>query len=453
MASDSAIEPHGKRAASAGSPRAPEAASEKDQSRSFLADRGRALDLTRILLASGLCLLVFLFDRATPSSATATQLYPAVLLLLYGARGRFLVGGFWLLSVVLIVAGSPLVTAGALGDSGSGRALSILIVSITAMALSRFSGLERKLRRQALIDPLTGVFNRRSFLEFAVKEEARTQRGGKNFAVLMIDIDHFKRVNDIHGHPVGDAVIKELADVATRTLRPSDVLARYGGEEFVVSLPDTTQDQAQMVAERLRQSVEATAVVSDTGAIRFTISIGIAICSHATPLDAAIARADKALYAAKRKGRNRVEMSLAAGAPAATAQTMSSEISESEAAMQNVVLVVDDESEIRELLAEWLRQSGYVVLTAGNAADALGLLETGPAISLLLTDIVMPGELNGFDLGRQAEALRPGLKLLYMSGYDAAAPVRAARGEAAQVLQKPFRLNNMLESVAAALRA
>ena len=432
------------------SPSAPSAA---NQNRTSILDGVRGLDLIRILLAGVLCVVIFLSDRLTTSSTMATQLYPAVLLVLYGVRGRFWVGGFWLLSLVLIGAGSSLFVGGELRDSGSGRALSILMVSITAIALAKFSELENKLQRQALIDPLTGTFNRRSFMEFASKEEARTHRGGNNFAVLMLDIDHFKRVNDVHGHPAGDAVIKELADVATRTLRPSDVLARYGGEEFVISLPDTTQDQALMVAERLRQAVEATAVVSETGAIRFTISIGIAICSHATPVKDAIARADKALYAAKHKGRNRVEINLPRGASGAVAQTPAVGASGAERVMPKAILIVDDDEEIRELLAIWLRDSGYAVLTAGNAVDALGLIETEPSISLLLTDIVMPGELNGFDLGRKGEAMRPNLKSLYMSGYAAPASTREIDDHAGKVLQKPFRLNNLLESVASALSA
>jgi len=298
------------------------------------------------------------------------------------------------------------------------------------------------------------VFNRRSFLEFASKEEARTRRGGHQFAVLMLDIDHFKRINDTFGHPAGDGVIKALADICARTLRPSDIIARYGGEEFVVNLPDTDHRQAMMVAERVRHAVADARVPSENGAIAFTVSIGLATCSDETPLAEAIARADKALYQAKRNGRNRVEAAAATRrAERAAAQVLP--LAAHATAMvdrDTVVLVVDDEVDIRELVADWLGSHGYAVRTAGNAAEALRVIETDSSIGLIFTDIVMPGGLDGFDLGRQAELIHPGIKLLYMSGYAASAVIRAARGQSARVVRKPFRLDHVLESVQYALQ-
>jgi diguanylate cyclase (GGDEF)-like protein len=265
----------------------------------------------------------------------------------------------------------------------------------------------------------------------------------------MVDIDHFKRVNDTHGHPAGDTVIKELADVATRTLRPSDILARYGGEEFVVSLPDTDQEQALVVAERLRKAVEATAVVSEAGAIRFTVSIGVAICTHRTPLKDAIERADKALFAAKRNGRNRVEVSQSVVLPGISPPRDTPSAIAARAAVR--ILLVDDEEDIRELLAECLKQGGYTVITAGTAADALRVIETDPSVTLLFTDVVLPGNSDGFELGRRAEAIRPDLKLLYMSGYLGPAAIGGMTGKAAQLLHKPFRMSHALETVAVAV--
>jgi diguanylate cyclase (GGDEF)-like protein len=325
------------------------------------------------------------------------------------------------------------------------------MVSIAAVALIWLSAHERRLRREALIDPLTGVFNRRSFMEFSVREEARANRGGNTFAVLMVDIDHFKRVNDTYGHPAGDTVIRELAAVASRTLRPSDILARYGGEEFVVSLPDTNQEQAQIVAERLRHAIEATAVIGDAGAIRFTISIGVAICSHDTPLKDAIVRADQALYAAKRNGRNRVELSQSPDTSKAAAPSSAAPPLVSMGRAARGILVVDDDREIRDLLAECLRGNGYAVETVANAADALRVIETDPTVALLFTDVVMPGGMDGFVLGTRAEAIRPDLKVLYMSGYAAPAAASATSGKAIHLLRKPFRLSQVLESIAVAL--
>src|SRR5262249_17967045 len=108
------------------------------------------------------------------------------------------------------------------------------------------------------------------------------------------------------------------------------------------------------------------------------------------------------------------------------------------------ILVVDDERDIRELIAEWLGGHGYKVLVAGCAADALRLIQDDPSIELLCPDIVMPGDLNGFDLARRAEQVRPGMKLLYMSAYSVAETVRAAQSNPTPLVRKPFRLDYLL---------
>src|SRR5207248_878856 len=141
--------------------------------------------------------------------------------------------------------------------------------------------------------------------------------------------------------------------------------------------------------ERLRQAVEAARVPSEQGAIDFTVSIGLATCSEETALAEAIARADKALYRAKRGGRNRVE---ATAAHAASEPEVVSLVARRDTPppADQVVLVVDDEAEIRELVGEWLVSHGYAVRTAEGAAEALRLLESDPRIGLIFTDIVMP---------------------------------------------------------------
>jgi diguanylate cyclase (GGDEF)-like protein len=417
------------------------------------ADRSGPIDAIRMTFVAALCLLLFLLDLAVADGANVTQLYAAALLPLYGSARPAILAMFGLLATALIGAGWL-----ALGDIGPiepliTRALSVGLVWLICVCLAKVSGRERALLHLALLDPLTGVFNRRSFIEFSGKEEARARRSGGEFAVLMVDIDHFKRINDDHGHPAGDAVIKALADVCTRTLRPTDMIARYGGEEFVVNLPDTDAAQARLVAERVRKAVADARVPSEHGPIEFTVSIGLATCSDETPLAEAIERADKALYAAKRDGRNRVATSASGvGAPGVRARHAPAPRQPAPAPTGNTVLVVDDEQDIRELVAEWLGAHGYAVRTADSASAALRVLETDTSIGLVFTDIVMPGGLDGFDLGRQAELIHPGIKLLYMSGYAASAMIRAARGEAARVLRKPFRLDHVLESVEYALQ-
>jgi diguanylate cyclase (GGDEF)-like protein/PAS domain S-box-containing protein len=163
------------------------------------------------------------------------------------------------------------------------------------------------LREIAHHDPLTGASNRRHFLERAAEEFARARRYARPLTFVMLDLDHFKSVNDRFGHAGGDAVLKDLCACARATLRQQDTFARFGGEEFAIMLPETTLDGAATVAERLRAAAEASVVTADQGQIRYTFSAGVAtIGPHDGTAEAALQRADTALYEAKRGGRNRV---------------------------------------------------------------------------------------------------------------------------------------------------
>lgn len=179
---------------------------------------------------------------------------------------------------------------------------------------------EEKLRRLAMEDPLTGVLNRRAVLEALA---AASQHAGDEVAVIMLDIDHFKAVNDTHGHPAGDAVICATSARMTEVLRPGDALGRFGGEEFLAVLPKTSLAEALAVAEQLRRAVAAEPVVADGETIAVTASLGVACTDEDHPnadeangsrqSDAAlIARADGALYAAKEAGRDCVRPKLTA---------------------------------------------------------------------------------------------------------------------------------------------
>ncbi|MCX7156186.1 MAG: GGDEF domain-containing protein [Rhodocyclales bacterium] len=163
-----------------------------------------------------------------------------------------------------------------------------------------------KLYELATTDPLTGLFNRRAFCELAEREFARARRLQSPHAVLMMDLDLFKRVNDEYGHQAGDRVLVGFAAVVKRCFRIEDLAGRYGGEEFCVVLPGATMEKAIMIAERLRGAVSQRPLGDLPRAI--TISIGIAACSGTAEasVDAAIGRADEALYRAKQEGRDRV---------------------------------------------------------------------------------------------------------------------------------------------------
>ena len=176
-------------------------------------------------------------------------------------------------------------------------------------------------RHAALRDYLTGLGNRRAFFEGAELELERRVRAPRPTSMIMIDADHFKAINDQHGHASGDAVLRHLAASLNHTFREVDVVARVGGEEFAVLLPSTTLAGAAAVAERLRLLIAAATVNVDGAAIHYTVSAGVAaVDDDATSLEALMKRADQALYAAKAAGRNRVESWHAALATAPAAQ-------------------------------------------------------------------------------------------------------------------------------------
>ena len=169
------------------------------------------------------------------------------------------------------------------------------------------SRLFERVRNLSIRDGVTGLYNHRHIMEKAQAEFDRVGRYQDRFSVLMIDIDHFKKVNDEHGHPAGDAVLREVANVIRDCLRTVDSVGRYGGEEFVVILPHTPHDEAMQTAERVRSQVGAHAFHAPGGPLQVTISIGVATApSEAADTAAAVIReADKALYRAKSEGRDR----------------------------------------------------------------------------------------------------------------------------------------------------
>jgi two-component system C4-dicarboxylate transport sensor histidine kinase DctB len=181
---------------------------------------------------------------------------------------------------------------------------------------SELEALSAELRLKAITDPLTGLFNRRFFLDAVSKLVSAANRHNLPLCVMMIDVDHFKQINDRHGHLAGDKILLTLACLYAEEMREADVLARFGGEEFIVALPYTDAPAARIVAERIRAKVMNHSIEIDGETVRATISIGI---SQHRPneesIKEAIQRADKALYQAKKGGRNRVKMSEESNSP------------------------------------------------------------------------------------------------------------------------------------------
>lgn len=180
--------------------------------------------------------------------------------------------------------------------------LSFFYLTMVAMA-------NRKLRRMATTDSLTGLFNRRHMTYLVEKELARFQRNGHPVAFMVLDIDHFKAINDQYGHETGDRVLEDVASIIKAQLRTQDLIARWGGEEFLAVLPDTGLQSAQASAERVREALLAHDWRAPNGEqIDITISAGVSEFRGNDDLNSAINRADRALYRSKELGRNRVEL-------------------------------------------------------------------------------------------------------------------------------------------------
>jgi diguanylate cyclase (GGDEF)-like protein len=164
------------------------------------------------------------------------------------------------------------------------------------------SSAQRKLRQMAATDPLTGL------IDLAERELARFQRSRHPIGLLLLDIDHFKSINDSHGHEIGDKVLVDVANGIEAVLRSQDLIARWGGEEFLAVLPDTNLEQARASAERVRQALMQQRWCFDGKSVAVTISVGVSEFQEGDELKSAINRADRALYRCKDNGRNRVEV-------------------------------------------------------------------------------------------------------------------------------------------------
>ena len=187
--------------------------------------------------------------------------------------------------------------------------------------LAEMEAMNRRLEDLSVRDALTGLYNRRYFADRLGHEHARSTRHSRPVALLMVDIDHFKRINDTYGHQTGDDVLRAVSQILINQTRTIDVICRYGGEEFAALLPETPFDGALLLAERLREHValmqikprgqDASSTTATTGPVECTISVGLAMLDRElmpTP-DSLVAAADTALYASKHGGRNRVEVS------------------------------------------------------------------------------------------------------------------------------------------------
>ena len=227
-------------------------------------------------------------------------------------RARWLLGACYALSAatLLVAAGMASGTPSALTGSYGGFAYIgtyvLIVAGSFAFLLMHKERADEETSRLATTDSLTGVFNRRTFIELADQELARSRRAGTPLSLMMLDLDHFKRVNDTFGHLVGDEVLVAFTRLIRDCMRRGDLVVRYGGEEFCVLLPGTTLAAATALAERIRATCSAQALTAHA----FKVSVSIGLTAYAgdtnTRLADLLARADEALYLAKDEGRDRV---------------------------------------------------------------------------------------------------------------------------------------------------
>ncbi|MEP1448295.1 MAG: GGDEF domain-containing protein [Paraglaciecola sp.] len=197
--------------------------------------------------------------------------------------------------------------------TGKVEQVCLVIYDVTDEAVTRLDmqSLNSQLEELGRVDGLTGLYNRRFWEEQFVMEYKRSIRSDNPSTLIMLDIDHFKKVNDTYGHPAGDEVIKALSNIITKAIRETDIAGRYGGEEFAILLPDTPVANVEFVSERIRRLVEKCTVKYDEIDITFTISIGIAAFTKTYNNSTQwLDSADKALYQAKESGRNRVVLAV-----------------------------------------------------------------------------------------------------------------------------------------------
>ena len=244
----------------------------------------------------------------------AWQLQPTA-----GSRARsILVASFAAAGVALLFRGigaafvadpvTALVRPSGLGAVLALAAFAAGVASTLAFLLLHKERAEGEAQRLATMDPLTGAYNRRTFHEIAEREMARARRAGQPLSLVMLDIDHFRTVNDKHGLRVGDAVLQRFADVVRSALRKEDMLVRYGGEEFVVLLPEVPGPGAVVVAGRIRRAVAGAPIEASGERFALTVSLGVAARLDEGPesIDELLERASSALALAKDRGRNRV---------------------------------------------------------------------------------------------------------------------------------------------------
>ncbi|MGE5703566.1 MAG: diguanylate cyclase, partial [Clostridia bacterium] len=291
--------------------------------------------------------------------------------------------------------------------------------------------------QMAFLDPLTGVYNRRYFLNRLTAEMERVRRKSGKVSLAFLDVDYFKRINDTSGHHAGDLVLQGFTHMLMERLRSTDVLARYGGEEFVVMFPDTTGDEATAIVTELLDQARTFPVASMEGEnYSVTFSAGVIEWRAEWSVEEWIQLGDEAMYLAKQQGRNQVVQS--DGNP--RSRSMGDAV-QNAVSRRKCVLVADDDAIIRSMLVSRLRNFPIEVIEATDGEQAMASLKSG-RIDLCILDGVMP-KLDGFSLLakiKQNEQLKK-VKVMMLSGRKHEEDVvRGLMLGADEYMAKPFSL-------------
>jgi diguanylate cyclase (GGDEF)-like protein len=344
------------------------------------------------------------------------SLVPAFLLAYYrGLRGvaLALAGGMVVLALTQV---AVLV----LGKTAPNWYLLLAVVAVyvgICIALAVFAEILHRERRAAeslaLVDALTGLPNRRH-ADVTLDAHFAAAGRGSPLTVVMFDLDHFKQVNDRHGHEAGDVALRAFGDVLRRNTRRMDLSARFGGEEFISILGGSDIPPAAALAERVRAGIEAERF--PWGAL--TVSAGVAAYEEGMgSYEILVATADRALYAAKEGGRNRVAVAKPVQAVAAAASPAPRPMAAGPSTVGGeTIIVIDDDPGMLRAVGRLLRRAGYTVEETDDPDAVIRRFGEAAPPDLLVTDVIMP-RLNGLALADRILASHPGLRVIYLSGY------------------------------------
>ncbi len=319
-----------------------------------------------------------------------------------------------------------------------------------------------RMRSLAIHDPMTGLYNR-LHLEAEIRDVwSWCERYKRPLTVVVIDLDHFKMVNDTHGHVVGDRVLKEFAGVLDKSSRASDIVGRYGGEEFIVILPNTDSDDALIYANRLLEKVRQHLFVEGEYDLLLTLSMGIAsatseVMAESTP-EAVVEQADKAMYMAKRAGRNcvrlwsdrseggRIDAVDLEEAPAAQVEDARTK------SVNGEIMVIDDDDDIRKLMSALLEREGYGTAGFADGEAALAALAANSGrYDLALIDIKLPG-MDGIEMLKRVRSYDDTIVCIMISGYATVDnAISSMRRGAFDYIQKPCVRDQVLLSIGRAM--